>query len=149
MSARAEAVKALHARGVRLCRFKRNAEGEKIALDAEGLKGCALEKALAWEGLLGILAGDLGLGTIDQDHGGAEAREALHRLIPNPLHWYETTKEPSKSHSLYLADKDVLITRVQMAPWRSTRAKELDHRSGLPRPCEKTIERCSRACEAL
>ena len=108
MSARAEAVKALHARGVRLCRFKRNAEGEKIALDAEGLKGCALEKALAWEGLLGILAGDLGLGTIDQDHGGAEAREALHRLIPNPLHWYETTKEPSKSHSLYLADKDVL-----------------------------------------
>ena len=108
MSARAEAVQALHARGVRLCRFKQNAEGEKTALDAEGLKGCALKKALAWEGLLGILAGDLGLGTIDQDHGGAEAREALHRLIPNPLHWYETTKEPSKSHSLYLADKDVL-----------------------------------------
>ena len=112
MSARAEAVKALHARGARLCRFVWDEKAQRKKAyrgDAKDMCGCTLAEALAWadDKWLAIIPGDLGLAVVDQDHGGEAAREAVHELLPNPLHWYLTTEKPSKSHTLYPVEKDV------------------------------------------
>ena len=106
MSARAEAVKALHARGARLCRFVWDAKAERKKAyrgDATDMRGCTLAEALEWadDKWLAILLGDLGLAVVDQDHGGEAAREAVHKLLGDPLCWYPTREDRSRSHSLY------------------------------------------------
>ena len=110
MNARAEAIEALHARGARLCRFVWDAKAERKKAyrgDATDMRGCTLAEALAWadDKWLAINAGDLRLAVVDQDHGGEAAREALHELLPTPLHWYPTREDRSRSHSLYPVEK--------------------------------------------
>ena len=106
MSARAEAIKKLHACGARLCRFVRTGEGKKKPYkgDNKNNRGCSLEEALAWpeNKMLAIRPEDLNLAVVDQDGGGAAARKVAHKLLPNYLHWYETTAKPHKSHTWYL-----------------------------------------------
>ena len=110
MNGRAEAVTALHARGARLCRFVWDEKAQRKKAyqgDATDMRGCTLAEALAWadDKWLAINAGDLRLAVVDQDHGGEAAREALHELLPTPLHWYPTREDRSRSHSLYPVEK--------------------------------------------